>query len=86
MSNGIASGVPPADGGAGGVAGAGAGVCANAAELMTAIAQAASVIETIERIGFSRLKSASLKGLDCAATLYATQCRNQNAGPAPFLP
>jgi hypothetical protein len=56
MSNGIASGVPPAAGGDA----AGAVVCASIGELMTAIAQAAivqaasvlavSVIETIERI------------------------------------
>jgi hypothetical protein len=54
MSNGIASGVPPAEGGAGGVAGA--GVCAKAGELSTAIAQAASVIETIERMVFSQVE------------------------------
>src|SRR5476651_1916531 len=48
MSNGIASGVPPAEGGAGGVAGA--GVCASADEPSAATAKAASVIETIERI------------------------------------
>src|SRR5450756_2494925 len=53
MSNGIASGVPPADGGAGGVAGA--VVCARVGELSTAMAQAARVIETIERITSSRL-------------------------------
>jgi biotin carboxylase len=53
MSNGIASGVPPADGGAGGVAGA--GVCARADELKAAMAQAASVIDTIERIVSSRV-------------------------------
>src|SRR5271167_4251707 len=44
MSNGITSGVPPADGGAG------AGVCASADEPSAATAKAASVIETIERI------------------------------------
>jgi hypothetical protein len=53
MSNGIASGVPPADGCAGGVAGA--GVWASDGVLMAAIAQAASVmeasfLETIERM------------------------------------
>jgi hypothetical protein len=56
MSNGIASGVPPAEGGAGGVAGTGAGVCAKPGELSTAIAQAASVIETIERMVFSQVE------------------------------
>jgi hypothetical protein len=50
------SGVPPAAGGAAGVAGAGAGVCARANEPVAATAQAASVIETIERIIFSQLK------------------------------
>jgi hypothetical protein len=54
MSNGIASGVPPADGCAGGAAGA--GVCARVGELITAMAQAARVIETIERMVSSRLK------------------------------
>jgi hypothetical protein len=48
MSNGIASGVPPEGGWAGGVAGAGA--CASADELTAARAQAANAIETIERI------------------------------------
>jgi hypothetical protein len=46
----MASGVPPADGGAGGVAGV--AVCAGACELNAASAQAASVIETIERMVF----------------------------------
>src|SRR5260221_14535595 len=55
MSRGIASGAPPADGGAGGVAGAGVGVCARVAELTNATAQAARVIETIERIISSQL-------------------------------
>src|SRR5450631_4538221 len=54
ISNGMASGVPPADGGAGGVAGA--GVCARACELNAASTQVASVIETIERILSSGLK------------------------------
>jgi hypothetical protein len=48
MSNGIASGDPPAVGGAGGVAGAGA--CASADELKAAMAPAASVIDMIERM------------------------------------
>jgi hypothetical protein len=48
MSNGIASGVPPADGCAGGVAGA--GVWASDGELMAAIAQAATAMEKIERM------------------------------------
>src|SRR5437868_9323990 len=51
MSNGIASGVPPEGGWAGGVAGA--GVCAKAAEPSAARAQAARVIETSGRIGSS---------------------------------
>src|SRR5882724_12765869 len=59
MSNGIASGVPPADGGAGGVAGAGA--CAKVDELMTAMAHAARVIETIGRMGFSDLSFTFVK-------------------------
>jgi hypothetical protein len=48
MSNGIASGVPPADGCAGGVAGV--AVWASDGELMAAIAQAASVMEIVVRI------------------------------------
>jgi hypothetical protein len=51
MSNGIASGVPPADGCAGGVAGAGVGDCASADEPTSAVAQAARLKETIDRIG-----------------------------------
>jgi hypothetical protein len=54
MSNGIASGVPPADGCDGEAAGV--GVCAWVAELAKARAQAANVIETIKRITFSWLK------------------------------
>src|SRR5947199_10580859 len=54
MSNGIASGVPPAAGGAGGAAGD--GVCASAAEPSAATAQAASVIETSGRIVSPPLK------------------------------
>jgi hypothetical protein len=54
MSNGIASGVPPDAGGAGGVAGV--GVCARAGALIAMTAQAAKVIETMDRIIFSRLK------------------------------
>jgi hypothetical protein len=50
---------------------------------MTAMAQAASAIETIERIISSRLKSVFVvKAVDSAVTPY----RSQNAGPAPFLP
>src|ERR1041385_2121989 len=48
MSNGIASGVPPAAGGAGGAAGG--GVCAKADEPSAATAQAATVIEKSDRI------------------------------------
>ena len=56
-------------------------------ELKTAMAQAASVIETIERMVFSRLKAAFVGGaVDNAATLSAMLSRSQNAGPAPFLP
>jgi hypothetical protein len=56
------SGVPPADGGAAGGAGAGVGVCAkttelvNAIELVNAMAQTAKVAETMVRICFSQLK------------------------------
>jgi hypothetical protein len=50
MSNGIASGVPPAEGCAGGVAGAGVGDCASTDELTSAMAQAAKLKETIDRI------------------------------------
>jgi hypothetical protein len=54
---------------------------------MTAMAQAASVSETIERMVSSWLKSASVvKAVDSAATLCATPYRSQNAGPAPSLP
>src|SRR3981081_412200 len=80
MSNGIASGVPPAGGGAGGVAaagagaGAGAGACANVGEIITATAQAATVIETMERLKSSRLKSVFIVG----AMLIS-----QNAAPMP---
>jgi hypothetical protein len=50
---------------------------------MTAMAQAANAIETIERIISSRLKSSLVvKAVDSAATVYWSQ----NAGPAPFLP
>src|SRR5207253_8327393 len=48
MSNGIASGVPPAAGGAGGAAGG--GVCARADEPSAATAHAARIIETSARI------------------------------------
>jgi hypothetical protein len=50
MSNGIASGVPPAAGGAGG-----AGVCAKTGDAIAITAQAASVIETMGRMISSRL-------------------------------
>src|SRR5271169_3060856 len=43
----MASGVPPADGGAGGVAGAGVCVCASTDELANAKAQAARLKETM---------------------------------------
>jgi hypothetical protein len=52
MSNGIASGVPPADGGPGDAAGDGVGDCAEAKELISAMAQVARANETIERILF----------------------------------
>jgi hypothetical protein len=60
MSNGIASGVPPADGGPGDAAGDGVGDCAQAKEpvkvlikeLISAMAQVARANETIERILF----------------------------------
>src|SRR5690349_3378647 len=48
MSNGIASGVPPAAGGAGGAAGG--GVCARADEPSAATAQSATIIETSGRM------------------------------------
>jgi hypothetical protein len=54
MSKGIPSGVPPADGGDGGEAGAGA--CANACELIATAAHAANTKEIIERMIFSLLK------------------------------
>jgi hypothetical protein len=58
MSNGIASGVPPADGGAGGAPGVGVGVgdCAEAEELISAITQVARAKDRIERIRSSQLK------------------------------
>src|SRR5215475_10300550 len=56
MSNGIASGVPPADGGAGGAPGDGVGDCAEAEELISAMAQVARAKDRIERIRSSRLK------------------------------
>src|ERR1700686_2254458 len=55
MSNGIASGVPPAGYACGGGA-AGVGVCAGAGEAMTDMAHAARIIEMIERIKLSLLK------------------------------
>src|ERR1035437_4140164 len=77
ISNGIASGVPPADGGDAGVAGAGA--CASVGELINAMAQAASVIETIERIVSSRLKFIFVvKAVDSAATFTSrSECRTR---------
>src|SRR5579859_6886525 len=69
MSNGIFSGSPPAAGGAGGVAGAGAGVgdCAKASEPIAARAQAATVIEIIERIEISQFKFVSAVTIDAAS-------------------
>jgi hypothetical protein len=80
MSNGIASGVPPADGGAGGVAGV--GVCARADELKAATAQAASVIDTIERMLSSRLTLILVLRWSIVSRCEPAQ----KAGPAPFLP
>src|SRR6516165_10398126 len=57
MSKGIASGVPPAGGGAGGAAGAGVCACARIGEVINTTAQAARVIETIGRIVSSQLSS-----------------------------
>jgi hypothetical protein len=68
MSNGIASGVPPADGGAGGPPGDGVGDCAKAKELVSAMAQVARAKETIERIRFSRLKFSGLLSLSVQRT------------------
>jgi hypothetical protein len=61
MSNGIASGVPPADGGAGGEAGG--VVCEYDGELMTAMTQAATASEATERTISSRLKFLFLASL-----------------------
>jgi hypothetical protein len=66
MSNGMTSGVPPADGWAGGAA-AGAGVCcARVGEVINATAQAARVIETISRILSSQLKSGFIDAPSCS--------------------
>jgi hypothetical protein len=48
------------------------------------MAQAASVIVTIERILFSRLKSVVV--VEVSESFVVFWIRNQNAGPAPFLP
>jgi hypothetical protein len=84
MSNGIALGVPPADGGAGGVAGAGA--WANADELMIATAQAARVIETIGRMGFSDLSFTFVKFAFVSQRPSITQARGYIGGVNPSLP
>jgi hypothetical protein len=63
----MASGVPPAGGCAGGAAaGAGVGVCARLGEVINATAQAASVIETINRILSSQLKSGFIEAPSCS--------------------
>jgi hypothetical protein len=56
MSNGIASGVPPDGGCAGGAAGAGVCACANAGELRAAMAQTVMAIEAMVRMYSSQLK------------------------------
>jgi hypothetical protein len=67
MSNGMASGVPPADGWAGGAAaGAGVGVCARVGELINATAHAATVVKTISRILSSQLKSGFIEAPPCS--------------------
>src|ERR1700692_4633110 len=82
MSNGIASGVPPAGYDCGGGA-AGVGVCAGAGEAMTAMAHAARVIETIERIKFSLLKFVFvLRALDTGLKITSESKRRPRPVPS----